>query len=127
MPKIIPLKLNENKNNSLDEFVSELIKKHKGQEKMYVEPLIKVLVEFQEYGCLINKLHKNFIPFKKFKGNNLVGLCELRTKKCRYVMYEDDSNTYIGLHGFEKKSDKTPNNELEKARNEVAAWVKTKN
>lgn len=43
------------------------------------------------------------------------------------MMYEDDPQTYIGLHGFEKKSNDTPKNELEKARKEVAAWVKTKN
>ena len=83
--------------------------------------------EFVEKGPLVNKEHKNFIPFKKFKGNKYVGICELRTKKCRYLLYEDDSDTYFGLHGFEKKSDETPKNELEKARNEVAAWIRTKN
>lgn len=127
MPKIIPLKLNENKGDSLELFVNELIKKHAGQEKIYVEALIKIIIEFQLNGPAVNKLHKNFIPFKRFKGKNMQGLCELRTKKCRYIMYEDNSETYIGLHGFEKKSNETPKNELEKARNEVAAWIRTKN
>ena len=127
MPKIIPLKLNENRADSLEEFVSTLFKKHVGQERIYVDALIKVIVEFQQVGPAINKNHKNFIPFKKFKGNNLNGLCELRTKKCRYIMFEDDSETYIGLHGFEKKTNETPKTELKKAKKEIEAWVRTKN
>lgn len=127
MPKIIPLKLNENRPDSFLEFLKELCEKHTGQQKEYVRPIIRTLEEFKQKGPSINKDHKNFIPFKKFKGNKYNGLCELRTKKCRYILYEEDSDTYIGLHGFEKKSNNTPTKELEKARNEVAAWVKTKN
>ena len=127
MPKIIPLQLNENRQDSFMEFVDSLSKKHKGQQTIYVKPLVKILEEFQKKGPSINKDHKNFIPFKKFKGNKYDGICELRTKKCRYILYEDDSDTYIGLHGFEKKSDDTPDHELERARKEVAAWIRMKN
>ena len=127
MPKIIPLQLNENRPDLLTEFIDELVKKHPGQQKDYVRPLIRILEEFKQKGSVINKDHKNFIPFKRFKGNKYNGLCEIRTKKCRYMLYEDDPQTYIGLHGFEKKSNDTPKNELEKARKEVAAWIKTKN
>ena len=127
MPKIIPLKLNENRRNSLEEFIYDIYDKHPGQNDVYVKPFLKIVEEFLEKGPAINKDHKNFIPFKKFKGDKYSGICELRTKKCRYIMYEEDSNTYIGLHGFEKKSNETPKNELNKARKEVAAWIKTKN
>lgn len=127
MPKIIPLQLNENKPDSLTEFINDLIANHLGQQDKYVVPLVETLEEFEEIGPIINKYHKNFIPFKKFKGKKYDGICEIRTKKCRYIMYEDESNVYVGLHGFEKKSNETPKNELEKARKEVAAWIRTKN
>ena len=125
MPKIIPLCVNGQ--DSITEFLAELIDKHPGQESQYGRKLMKILEEFESKGPLINKDHKNFIPFKKIKGERYDGIYEIRTKKCRFFIYKDDQNTFIGLHGFEKKSDKTPRNELEKARNEVLLWIKTKN
>ena len=125
MPKIIPLYLNGE--NLLKKFIKDLIKKHPGQQQTYVEPLRQVLREFELKGPFINKYHKNFIPFKKIEGKKYDDIYEIRTKKCRYFLYKDDPNTYIGLHGFEKKSNETPKHELEKARNEVSLWKKTRN
>lgn len=123
MPIIEHLTKNGNDSeNSLITFLKELVDKHPGQDRIYVKPLIDVITEFEKKGPLINKEHKNFIPFKKLEGKKYKGLYELRTKKCRYLLYKIDNEHYIGLHGFEKKSDDTPKNELERAKGEVEKW-----
>lgn len=120
MPKIMPLSFNGK--NSLAEFYKELADKHPGQETTYIKPLQDVIKEFEEKGPIINKDHKNFIVYKKIEGNPYKGIGELRTKKCRYFIYKDEPNIYIGLHGFEKKQNETPKSELERARKETLAW-----
>lgn len=125
MPKIQHLETSGE--NSLIKFLKELYDKHPGEDRLYVKPLVDIIKEFEEKGPQINKIHKNFIPFKKLEGNKYKDIYELRTKKCRYFIYKDEPNIYVGLHGFEKKSDDTPQNELTKARKEVELWKRTKN
>lgn len=120
MPKIKPLIVNGK--DSLSQFYKDLADKHPGQETDYIKPMKDAITEFEIKGPLINKDHKNFIVYKKLEGNPYKDIAELRTKKCRYFIYKDEPNIYIGLHGFEKKSDKTPKSELERARKETLAW-----
>lgn len=80
MPKIIPLKLNENRPDSLIEFLEELCKKHTGQQKEYVRPLIRILEEFTQKGPTINKDHKNFILLKNLKEINIMVYVKLGLK-----------------------------------------------
>lgn len=121
MPKIKPLHVNGS--DSLALFLKELADKHRGQEYLYIKPLIDIVKEFEIKGPLINKEHKNFVPFKKIEGKAYSGISELRTKKVRYFLYKDEPEVYIGLHGFEKKSNDTPGNELIKAKREKEIWI----
>lgn len=57
---------------------------------------------------------------KPIKGKENKGLCELRVKFAsdivRIFYYTYYNNKYILLHGFIKKSMKTPKSEIERAR-----------
>ena len=68
---------------------------------------------------------KSFPPFKKL-DSLYKNLGELRTKKCRYFIYKCDKFEWIGLHGYEKQSQDTPNNEIIKAKGEIRLWLETK-
>ncbi|MFP4166428.1 MAG: type II toxin-antitoxin system RelE/ParE family toxin [Opitutales bacterium] len=57
--------------------------------------------------------------FKDLPGTN--GLYEIKTTKLRVICFWDDGSLIICTHGFVKKSQKTPKNEItraEKARNQ---------
>ena len=120
MPKIEHL--SKNGVNSLISFLKELVDNHPGQDRLYLKPMIDVISEFEKKGPLINKEHKNFVPFKKIEGKKYKDIYELRTKKCRYLMYKIDNEHYVGLHGFEKKSNETPTRELDRAKGEIEIW-----
>ena len=117
-----PLKYDDG-SNSLTIFLEELMEKHKNQESTYITPLIKVLKDFEEYGSKIN-LHasKSFPPFKTIKGTDYA---ELRTKKCRYFIYHSGNDVWIGLHGYEKQGNDTPEKEKNKAKKEIQLWKRT--
>ncbi len=81
----------------------------KNQAKIYRE--IELL---EEHGINLAYPHT-----KKIEGNQYSGLWELRIKfssdSSRIFYFLHVSNTFVLLHGFSKKSDKTPRRELEQA------------
>ncbi|MBO5564744.1 MAG: type II toxin-antitoxin system RelE/ParE family toxin [Lachnospiraceae bacterium] len=49
---------------------------------------------------------------------------ELRPGRNRVLFFYQNSNTYVLLHGFVKKTQKTPRREIEKAKRERDDWKK---
>ena len=111
--------------NSLTDFINELAVKHRGQEHRYVQELKMVVRQFTEFGPRMNMMmSRKFPPFKSLHSI-YPGLAELRTKKCRYFIYDTGLNgLWIGLHGYEKKSQDIPRNEIAKAKGEIQQWIK---
>jgi phage-related protein len=67
---------------------------------------------------------------RKIEGAKNAGLWELRVHlgtnafRIFYIVAESAGvGKYVLLHGFKKKTDKTPENELEKARNRQKAYL----
>lgn len=81
--------------------------------KVYSE--IKLL---EQFGIMLREPYASPIKGKEYKG-----LYELRTKfatditRVFYFLYE--KNNFVLLHGFTKKSNKTPTGELEIAKNRM--------
>ena len=51
---------------------------------------------------------------------------ELRPGKNRILFFFEDDETFILLHHFRKKTQKTPRKEIEKAKNEMKDWIERK-
>ncbi|MBR6014949.1 MAG: type II toxin-antitoxin system RelE/ParE family toxin [Firmicutes bacterium] len=51
---------------------------------------------------------------------------ELRPGKNRILFFFDEDETFILLHHFRKKTQKTPRKEIEKAKNEMNDWIERK-
>lgn len=64
-------------------------------------------------------LHEPYV--KSIKGNKYQGLWELRVKFAsdiaRVFYFTIENNTFVLLHGFQKKTNATPARELERALN----------
>ena len=122
MPKIVPIQTRGG-SDSLFDFIIDLEISHHGQEKQYIHPLKDVIAKFNEYGPQINlMMSRNFPPYRNL-NSIYPGLAELRTKKCRYFIYDTGENgVWIGLHGYEKKSQDIPQNEILKAKGEIIKW-----
>ena len=122
MATLIPLEYGDDR-DSLSDFMQELMDKHKNEESKYIDPLVSLIEDFEEYGSRIN-LHasKKFPPFKTFKGEDFA---ELRTKECRYFVYHTGNDVWIGLHGYEKQGNDTPRKEKNKAKKKIQLWKRT--
>ena len=59
---------------------------------------------------------------KHFSGRKHSWLWELRAGKNR-VLFTMDKDSYLILHAFKKKSQKTPKEELERAEREYSDWT----
>jgi phage-related protein len=80
--------------------------------KHYIEML-------KEYGPEIN------IKFKKGSSKKIQkDLYELRPNNNRVLFFYYTSNTIVLLHGFVKKTNKTPKKQIEKAINEIKDYRK---
>lgn len=108
--------------DSLTNFLEELMDKHHNEEEKYITPLLKVIEDFRKKGPLINlDYSKKFPPFKKMSDIHK-DLAELRTYECRYFIYKTGVNEWLGLHGYEKKSQDTPKNQIKKVKGEIKQW-----
>ena len=100
--------------NTLIDFKKELLDNHQNQLLLAYDLALKML---QQYGTDINQ---------KWKSNSIkkleTELYELRVKSIRTFLYFDGNDFYIILHSFIKKTQKTPNTELQKAREEIRKW-----
>ena len=105
----------ENKKKPVLEFLNSLSKKMRA--KAYRE--IKIL---EKYGVYLRE------PYAKpIQGAKNKGLFELRIKFAsditRIFYFTYHSNTFVLLHGFVKKTDEIPPNEIEKARNRMKDYI----
>ena len=73
--------------------------------------LLKIINYIKNYG--INSVPKYT---KKLTGTNLWEIRTLGKTNARVIYFTSKNNTIILLHGFIKKSQKTPKNDLEIAR-----------
>lgn len=93
----------------VENFLNTLPPKHQAKAIREIELL-------EEYG-----IHLPFPHTSAIKGEDYKGLWELRIKVAsdisRIFYFLHDGNRFVLLHGFVKKSDKTPVKELEIARN----------
>ena len=106
--------------NSLSRFVNWLKKEYgPGESIVHLTLMIKVIKQFEQYGTEINT-YIGGTPFKKLHGEDK--LCELRTKYDRLFIYRLEQSNYLLLHGYKKQSNKTPNNEIKKAKGEYKLW-----
>jgi phage-related protein len=108
------IKLYEKENGKIpvEEFMSELPAKHKEK----IDRTIKLLKQF---GTELPQPHAEPIDGK---------LWELRTKLSsnisRVFYFLTVGNTFILLHGFTKKTQKTPPNEIEKAKEYMRDYLR---
>lgn len=107
-----------NGSDTLTEFKEELLKDNKKDLIIAIDEAIKRL---QEYGFSINQKWKRNALKKLDKE-----LYELRQKQARLFLYFDGNDFFIILHGFIKKSQQTPKNEIEQAKREIKRWKEEK-
>jgi len=60
------------------------------------------------------------LPYTKNIGN---GIWELRPNKNRIFFFMWEGNRIVLLHTFEKKTQKTPRHEIQKAQREMSDWI----
>ena len=94
-------------NNPLGKFFRDLTKKNKQDEITLIKSMIYDLANM---GLEIDKKYKNAI---KPMGDKIY---ELRPKNYRVFFFFFYNDTIYLLNGFEKKTNKTPKNELDIAR-----------
>ena len=99
----------------LQKFLEKLAKEHKDDILTQIKAMIDGL---REYGFDLNKKIKNAY---KFIGNQIY---ELRPRTTRIFFYCFDNGKFVLLHGFEKKTQKTPKREIKKAEAEKADFIK---
>lgn len=100
------------------DFISDLKKNKKIKELSQIEIAIKLL---EQYGFSLPQINKSYA---KHLGGQLY---ELRPGNNRiiYFFYNDDQE-YVLLHGFHKKTQKTPKREIELAKSEMKEYERMK-
>lgn len=102
-------------------FIKEIYNRHKKAiGAQYLLPMRKLMTMFMEKGLEMLSHHNH--PLKKFDGVEHV--YELRTKDYRLFIYDQGHNEFVILHGYQKKSDKTPKKEITKLEGEIKLWIK---
>ncbi len=94
----------------LKEFKAELAKDPKKNGLTQVD-LIEM--RLKEYGFDLNRYFSH--SYRKMDDE----LYELRPGGNRIFFFHYDGKKFVLLHGFKKKSQETPKNEIEKAKNEI--------
>ncbi|MCR5706088.1 MAG: type II toxin-antitoxin system RelE/ParE family toxin [Acholeplasmatales bacterium] len=97
----------------LDDFLNEIKKSGNNNELFKIQDYV---IKLEELG---NQILTNS-NWAKAIGN---GIYELRPNKNRIVyFYCSDNGHYVLLHGFKKKTNKTPPNEIEQAIKEATDY-----
>lgn len=115
MNKIIFYK-KANGTEPIKEYLSFLDKKTKHDKQTYVkyEKTIQYISFLETHGISIGS------PIVKYLED---GVWELRPKNIRILFARLKDNTYILLHYFEKKTNKTPRKEIEQAKRNLANFL----
>ena len=91
------------------EYIQELSKKTDKDSRINLTKINDYIETLKQYGTRIGK------PFVKYQDK---GLWELRPLGNRIFFVVWVNDTFVLLHAYEKKSQKTPEKELERARQE---------
>lgn len=98
------------------EFLNEL--DQKATRNKYDKQLLKKIALYIE--ILEQSSTRSGLPYTKYIGN---GIWELRPNRYRILFFSWKNNQIVLLHTFEKKTKKTPRQEILKAQNEMADWI----
>ncbi len=116
----IELYKTESGNTPVEEYIDSVRKKDNTNGKK-VAVIIEYVEMLEQYGYEINK------KFKPMATKPLAnGIYELRPDNHRILFfhYDDNKNCYVLLHGFTKKRQKTPQNEIKKAIREKDDYIR---
>lgn len=94
-------------NRPFEKYIEKLSKKHRIDE---VTEIINYLDKLKEFGYSINEKFKP-LSIKRLRDD----IYELRPSSSRVFFFYFKDNTFIILHGYEKKQNKTEPKEIEKA------------
>lgn len=83
------------------------------------EPVVEFLEsladsEFARFQAVIEQVKQNGTNIKGDIGHWVGDLFQIRFKECRCFMYKADTNTFVLLHAFKKKTNKTEPREIKK-------------
>lgn len=101
-------------NCPIDKFIGDLVHQHKDEALTKFKAMIEGL---EEYGLEINKRFNN--ACKHLRD----GIYELRPKPNRILFFSPIGNTFVLLHAFEKKCDKTPPEQIRLAIKEKNEYL----
>ena len=101
---------NEKGDCPIKEFFQELVNEGREKELVTIRTKINLLVE---YGYKLPSISTNHA--KHIEGK----LYELRPGCNRILYFYYDYDTYVLLHAFAKKTNKTPKQEIERAKKEI--------
>jgi len=99
----------------VQEFMNDLLKKHKENE---FSQMVSAFDKIKEYGPEVNSVYHNLI--KHLRDD----IWELRPGRNRVLFFYWRGNDIVFLHSFQKTSQKTPLNEIEKAIREKKDYIK---
>jgi len=97
-------------------FIVTVFKDERGREPV-LEFLAKLTREERaRFQSIIELVRSNGTNIRGDLGHWVEEFFQVRFKECRCLMYKPDKNTFVLLHAFKKKSDKTPEREIKQAR-----------
>ena len=101
-------------NRPVEKYIKSLIKQHKDDDVLEIKAYFKKL---SEYGFEINK---NFKPEAiKHLGNQIY---ELRPSSTRVFFFHYTGEKFVLLHAYEKKQNKTNDEEIDRAEKEMKEY-----
>lgn len=99
----------------IEKFLIKLSKEHKDDNITQIRAMLE---DFKELGFGLNNKIKNAIrPLQD-------QIFELRPSPSRIFFFHHIDGIFVLLHGFEKKCQKTPKNEIDKAIKEKNSFIK---
>lgn len=99
----------------VEKYIRSLLKAHKEDNIITIKAMLD---DFRQLGFEINKKYKGSIKHIRDK------IYELRPKPSRIFFFYFMDNKFVLLHAFEKKCNKTPDDEIAKAEREMKDFIK---
>lgn len=103
--------LNSNGDNPFSEFLDSL-------ENQQQTKILRLILQIEEYGLISILPHT-----KKLSGTPLWEIRILGKDNLRVIYITPVKNEILILHGFNKKTKKTPNKEIQTAINRYYDWI----
>ena len=89
------------------------------QEVERANNISNAIILFEEFG-----IGKSLLNTRKLKGKSYKGLHELIVGSSRIIYFLHTDKEFVLVHGFTKKSNKTPKIELEKAKRRMKDFLR---